>query len=288
MASKPTTSSSSAAITIFRPGTLVEISNDVEGYYGSWFTGKIVCCLHHHKFVVEYDKIMVDEEGTMGVQETVNLSQLRPIPPKEIIQDLQVGDEVDAYDRDGWWEGRISGNFENGMWAVYFKDWSEQLAYPEDELRRHHNWVNGSWIPPFPQQDDDSKIKETERVNAAETVTGDKDEFKFEPGTLVEVCSKEDGFQGAWFCATLIEPKAGLKFVVEYESFVDDDDNYKLLREEINMHQIRPRPPKTDDGYQFQFLDEVDAYYNDGWWVGVVSNVTSCKYGVRDIYLIVN
>ncbi|CAL5208688.1 unnamed protein product [Lathyrus oleraceus] len=273
MASKPTTCSSSATSTIFRPGTLVEISNNVDGYYGSWFTGKILRRLRGHKFVVEYDKIMVDDEGTKGLQETVNRSQLRPIPPEEIIQDFQVGDEVDAYHNDGWWKGRISESFGGGMWAVYFKDWSEQQAYSDEQLRRHHKWVNGSWIPPFPQQDDDTEVKETAREKAPESVTGDKVDFKFKPGTLVEVCSEEDGFKGAWFCATLIEPKAGWKFEVEYDSFVDDEDDYKLLREEISIFHIRPVPPKTDDIDEFKVLDEVDAYYRDGWWVGVVSKV---------------
>ncbi|CAK8572544.1 unnamed protein product [Lathyrus sativus] len=129
MASKPTSQSSSAASTIFKPGILAEISIDKDGFRGSWFTGKLVSCLPSDKFVVEYEKIMADEEGTKGLQETVKRSQFRLIPPKEIIQDFQVGDEVDAYENKGWWEGRISDSFGNGMWAVYFKDWSEQLAY---------------------------------------------------------------------------------------------------------------------------------------------------------------
>ena len=103
MAFKPIACSSSAASTIFIPGTLVEISNNVDRYYGSWFTGKIVGFLAGDKFVVEYDKIMVDDEGTKGLQETATLFQLRPIPPKEIIQDFQHGDEVEAYHNEGWW-----------------------------------------------------------------------------------------------------------------------------------------------------------------------------------------
>ena len=107
MTSKPTTCSSSAASTIFIPGTLVEISNNVDRYYGSWFTGKIVGCLAGDKFVVEYDKIIEDDEGAKDLQETAKLFQLRPIPPKEIIQDFQHGDEVEAYHNEGWWEGCI-------------------------------------------------------------------------------------------------------------------------------------------------------------------------------------
>ncbi|KAI5398691.1 hypothetical protein KIW84_064171 [Lathyrus oleraceus] len=136
-----------------------------DGYYGSWFTGMIFHCLRGDKFVVEYDKIMEDEEGTKALQETTKLSQLRPIPHNEITKDFQV---------------------------VYFKDWSEQQAYSDEELRRHHKWVNGSWITPFPQK----------------------------------VCNDEDGF------------KAGWKFVVQYEKLLNHDD-YKHLKEEIILFQIR-------------------------------------------------
>lgn len=86
------------------------------------------------------------------------------------------------------------------------------------------------------------------------------------------MCTNEDGLKGVWFYATLVEPKPGFKFVVEYESLIDDDYS-KLSREEINIFQIRPRPPKTDDVDQFKFLDEVDVYYNDDWWAGIVSKV---------------
>ncbi|KAL5068848.1 hypothetical protein RYX36_019735 [Vicia faba] len=222
---------------------------------------------------------MADEDGTKRLKESLRLRQLRPIPPKEITRDFKFGDEVDAYHNDGWWEGHVTGILEDGRKTVYFRVSREQLAFPDEELRLHREWVDGGWIPPFPQQDD-SGIKKTVKVKAAETVTGEKTaetvtgektDFKFKEGDLVEVCSDEDGFKGAWFSATLVEPKAGLKFVVEYESLLDDDS--KLLREEVSILQIRPRPPKTHEVDQFKFLDEVDTYYNDGWWVGVVSKV---------------
>ncbi|KAI5398704.1 protein AGENET DOMAIN (AGD)-CONTAINING P1 [Lathyrus oleraceus] len=268
MATKPTTSSSSAASTFFKPGSLVEISIYENGFRGSWFTGKIVRC-QGDEFVVEYEKIMADEEGTKALQETVKEFQLRPVPPKEISRDFQPGDEVEAYHNDGWWEGSICGSLEDGKSYVYFGNTTQE--YPDEQLRRHHKWIGGSWIPPFPQQDE-NEVKKTVRVKASEILSGDNVELMLKPGTLVEVCSDEDGLKGVWFSATLVEPKAGWRFVVEYDSLLDD--NYSdLLREEISLLQIRPRPPKTDDVDQFKFLDEVDAYYRDGWWVGVVSKV---------------
>ncbi|KAI5398679.1 protein AGENET DOMAIN (AGD)-CONTAINING P1 [Lathyrus oleraceus] len=270
MASSSKTRSSSPASSIFKPGTLVEISSDDDGFRGSWFTGKIVRRLVGDKFMVEYDNLMADEDDTKRLKEPIRLRQLRPIPPKEITRDFKFGDEVDAYHNDGWWEGHVTGILEDGRKTVYFRVSREQLEFPNEELRLHREWVNGGWIPPFSQQDD-SEIKKKVCVKAAETVTLASDDFKFKEGDLVEVCSDEDGFKGAWFSATLIEAKAGWKFVVEYESLLDDDS--KLLREEVSILQIRPRPPKTDDVDQFKFLDEVDTYYNDGWWVGIVSKV---------------
>ncbi|KAI5398686.1 hypothetical protein KIW84_064166 [Lathyrus oleraceus] len=123
---------------------------------------------------------MVDGEGTKGLQESSKLSQLRPIPPRKIIQDFPLADEVDANHNDGWWDGRISGSLGDNIRVVHFKGSWEQLVYSQEELRRHHKW------------DYDSEIKELERVTAAETVSGNKGDFQFKPGTLVEGTSGLD------------------------------------------------------------------------------------------------
>ncbi|KAI5398701.1 hypothetical protein KIW84_064179 [Lathyrus oleraceus] len=305
---------------------------------------------------------MANEKGTKGLQETAKISQLHPIPPKEIIQDFQHDDEVEAYHNDEWWEGCISGSLEDGRRIIYLRNTSE--VYPDKELRRdvigkplkscdfdevsnnvkvkdivdisvevkevadmsdtvevedgvdsqrpqrirarlgrlqdyevtgdnevtldgelvnfallidvelinYSEALNKDIYATQPLRFDESEMKKMVRVKASEIMSGDNVEFMLKPGTLVEVCSDEDGLKGVWFSATLVEPKAGWRFVVEYDSLLDD--NYSdLLREEISLLQIRPRPPKTDDVDQFKFLDEVDAYYRDGWWVGVVSKV---------------
>ncbi|KAI5398690.1 hypothetical protein KIW84_064170 [Lathyrus oleraceus] len=109
---------------------------------------------------------MVDEEGTKGLQESDKLSQLRPTPPRRSYR---------------------TSHLVMKLTFITMKD-----VYSQEELRRHHKWVDGSSIPPFSQQDYDSEIKESERVTAAETVSGDKGDFKFKPGTLVEGTSGMD------------------------------------------------------------------------------------------------
>lgn len=95
---------------------------------------------------------------------------------------------------------------------------------------------------------------------------------KFGKGMLVEVSSDEDGFQGAWFAATIIKQLKDDKFLIEYKSLRNDDDT-EFLREEADIRHIRPYPPDTLVVERFNLHEEVDALYNDGWWVGVITKV---------------
>ena len=113
------------------------------------------------------------------------------------------------------------------------------------------------------------KVLLTSHVKSGEAVK--KEEEDFTAGKLVEVSSDEDGFQGAWFSATVVDVVEKDKFLVEYQTLLDDDS--KLLREEVDILHIRPHPLETCAVGEFSFLQEVDAMYNDGWWVGVISKV---------------
>lgn len=100
--------------------------------------------------------------------------------------------------------------------------------------------------------------------------------MKFQKGMLVEVSSDEDGFKGAWFAATIIR-LVGTSFCVEYHNLRADDET-ALLQETVDPIHIRPVPPETCCGPDpLRLLEEVDAYYNDGWWAGVVSKVVGKK-----------
>lgn len=94
----------------------------------------------------------------------------------------------------------------------------------------------------------------------------------FIKGTIVEVSSDEDGFRGAWFAASIVEAVQKDKFLVQYQNLRTDDD-LCFLREEIDTLHIRPYPPETVVVNRFNLFEEVDASYNDGWWVGVISKV---------------
>ncbi|KAF9605547.1 hypothetical protein IFM89_017566, partial [Coptis chinensis] len=56
----------------------------------------------------------------------------------------------------------------------------------------------------------------------------------------------------------------------QYHTLTVDEKGTKPLKEFVLMVNLRPLPPREKD-YNFKMNDEVDAYYNDGWWEGFVT-----------------
>ncbi|KAK7269709.1 hypothetical protein RIF29_22443 [Crotalaria pallida] len=252
---------------LFKPGSAVEISPDDEGFRGSLFTGKVIRHLDNKRVLVEYDYLVEEDESDSKqkqLREVLYLHQLRPPLPIEISREFKFGDEVDAFHHDGWWEGHITKECGNGRFAVYFRVSGEQIEFNKEELRLHREWFDDNyWVPPFQQK------QEPQQEVVADTMT---EGGRFSVGTPVEVSSDEEGFQGAWFSATVVRVIGQGKFLIEYQSLLVDDES-QLLREEVDTQHIRPQPPQIDTIGQFNHLEEVDVLHNDGWWVGMVSKV---------------
>ncbi|MBA0827135.1 hypothetical protein Goarm_011933 [Gossypium armourianum] len=106
-----------------QPGSPVEISNSEAGFR--------------------------DEAGEKALRETFHAFDIGPPAPRETTRKFKFGEEVDAFHNDGWWEGEITKELENGNFHVYFKRSKEQLEFREDKLRLHRERLNGSWLPPL-------------------------------------------------------------------------------------------------------------------------------------------
>ncbi|KAG8379545.1 hypothetical protein BUALT_Bualt07G0100100 [Buddleja alternifolia] len=105
----------------------------------------------------------------------------------------------------------------------------------------------------------------------------------FNAGDSVEVCSKEEGFLGSYYEATVVAKiTRNNQYVVQYKTLVEDDLS-EPLREVVSSDEVRPPPPPPEwPPFRFFSGDRVDAFDNDGWWVGTVSgvNVDEGKYYV--------
>ncbi|KAM3222278.1 protein AGENET DOMAIN (AGD)-CONTAINING P1-like [Capsicum annuum] len=98
-------------------------------------------------------------------------------------------------------------------------------------------------------------------------------------GDHVEVVSKEDGFLGSYFEAILIwYLYLNKQYIVQYKTLVEDDLSGPL-EEVVNLPELRPVPPEIRVN-EFNLCDQVDAFDNDGWWIGMVTAKIGRKYAV--------
>ncbi|KAJ6359615.1 hypothetical protein OIU77_003761 [Salix suchowensis] len=94
----------------------------------------------------------------------------------------------------------------------------------------------------------------------------------FKPGSKVEIMSDESGFRGSFYLGTVVKATRTPKFTVQYEKLFEDEEGTKPLQETVNEFQIRPIAPR-EKKREFKFSEEVDAFHNDGWWEGVITEV---------------
>ncbi|CAN1219407.1 Protein AGENET DOMAIN (AGD)-CONTAINING P1 [Linum perenne] len=301
-------SSSFPSTTKFKPGDRVEISSPNPDFRGSWYSGIVVSRKKPNPkhYVVQYDKLFEDEFERNPLRKTLDCRHLRPAPPfhKEKIT-FKLGDVVDAYRKDGWWEGSITAERPGGMFAVFFSSSKDLNVFGEKDLRLHVDWIDGKWKLPFEQRSTEeteirpSKVRKrekSERVKLNNASGGSlehsknsdyptrKDtphvvkEMEFTQGMEVEVTSDEEGFRGTWYAAKVIEASGKDEYLVQYKTLMNDDET-EFLREDIRTEYIRPCPPQVVIVDGFKLRDEVDAYYNEGWWVGMVVRIlVDCKY----------
>ncbi|CAN6838785.1 unnamed protein product [Brassica oleracea] len=97
--------------------------------------------------------------------------------------------------------------------------------------------------------------------------------FSIAKDSEVEVSIQEDGFKGSWFRAILEQNPTrvkGKKLRVCYKTMFNED-GVNPLKETIERCFIRPVPPEClNEGVLFKEGSVVDAYFNNGWWTGVV------------------
>ncbi|KAL1834480.1 hypothetical protein ACET3Z_004131 [Daucus carota] len=97
-------------------------------------------------------------------------------------------------------------------------------------------------------------------------------------GDKVEVASKEDGYLGSYFEATVVAELAQTDYIVQYKNLVKNDFSGPLL-ETVPREELRPVPYSIPQK-GFRVGDMVDAYANEGWWVGMICGKTQDKYVV--------
>ncbi|KAF3660193.1 hypothetical protein T459_20333 [Capsicum annuum] len=85
---------------------------------------------------------------------------------------------------------------------------------------------------------------------------------------------KEDGFLGSYFKA--IPMSLGYQKKIHCSILVKDDFSGPL-EEVVTLPELRPVLPEIEVN-EFNLCDRVDAFDNDGWWVGMVTAKIGRRY----------
>lgn len=128
----------------FQRGDRVEISSNEEGFEGSYYTANIIARLSKKEYIIQY-RTLLKEDGFGPLREVVSADQIQPLPPQIPVTGFSLGDAVDAYEKDGWWVGKISGKI-GSNYFVHFENSKEEIVFPLGFLRVHQNWINGAWV----------------------------------------------------------------------------------------------------------------------------------------------
>ncbi|XP_031099549.1 DUF724 domain-containing protein 6 isoform X3 [Ipomoea triloba] len=253
-------------------GSQVEVCTDEEGFTGAWFEAVILdpnplppssspssstrsgSKKKNAKVYVEYVNLLSDEDGHKPLRELVDPDFIRPRPPSpspsQTAKGFELYDVVDAFYKDGWWTGVVTRLLDSFRYTVTFQNPPDELEFGLSDLRFHRQWLNGKWVRPRKQK-----------------TAG----LMFSVGKKVEVSFDRDDCQDAWFPSDIIEVSGNSSFLVEYRRLNDGNEN-ELTTVTVDALHIRPCPPLLKNK-NFNLLDKVDAYYDFGWWRGVVNKV---------------
>lgn len=101
----------------------------------------------------------------------------------------------------------------------------------------------------------------------------------FERGDRVEITNNEEGMAGSYFTANIIASLSNKDYIIQYKTLLKEDSSGPL-REVVSTDHIRPVPNEIVVS-KYSVLDTVDAYDNDGWWVGKIIENMGSKYLVH-------
>lgn len=99
---------------------------------------------------------------------------------------------------------------------------------------------------------------------------------RWEVGDLVEVAWAERGFNGAWHGAQVIQKGSDTTVLVRFDDYVNETDGSALV-EEVNNRRLRIAPPAAPPGWTPYLHQQVECYWNDSWWEGVVLDFHAFK-----------
>ncbi|CAL4956264.1 unnamed protein product [Urochloa decumbens] len=232
-------------------GEEVEVLLNEDGFRGARFAATVAA---RRPGSGDYEVVfstLVSRRGGPLLRQDVAAADVRPVPPPPPPgRGIEMFDLVEAYHKDGWWPGVVSGFLRKwrgqARYAVSLPRFREVLELRASLVRPRREFVCGRWI------------------DAQDVLRGIP---LYAEGSSVEVlCEKKKGT--AWMPATIIKMVGGVNYVVRY-------GNRKDSIEVLHSCFIRPQPifDKTKFEYELEPSKEVEVYHDGIWSRGVIKDV---------------
>ncbi|KAG0622241.1 hypothetical protein M758_3G083300 [Ceratodon purpureus] len=153
-------------------GSAVEVMTDEVGLRGGWFSGTVLKMNPNEAFVELHD--LLTDDGKSNVREWFPLVEgfnpdrprrhIRPIHPFSIFteagsrkrrrvalgsQTWHIGDHVDAFFQDAWWEGIVAelNDLYPSKATIYFPEENDTQVVKTWDLRPSFQWKDNKWTP---------------------------------------------------------------------------------------------------------------------------------------------
>ncbi|CAH9064513.1 unnamed protein product [Cuscuta epithymum] len=160
----------SCASSPFKVGVNIEFLCQDSGMRGCWFKCRVIQ-EKQQRLKVQYLDID-DACGTGKLEEWIHASRvaapdklsmrcpgrltIRPWPLRgSLKRSFKVGEAVDAWWCDGWWEGVIAGFDVSSRhhFQVYFPGDNRLMTFPRKNLRISRDWIDNKWVDIKPKHD---------------------------------------------------------------------------------------------------------------------------------------
>ncbi|VFQ82391.1 unnamed protein product [Cuscuta campestris] len=154
----------------FKVGVYIEFLCQDSGMRGCWFKCMVI---QAKRQLLKLQYLDVDDvDGTGKLEEWIPATRaaapdklsmrcagrltIRPWPLKEPSKcSFNVGDAVDAWWCNGWWEGVVAGIDlpRSHHFLVYFPGDNRSLIFPRRNLRISRDWIDSKWVDIKPKRD---------------------------------------------------------------------------------------------------------------------------------------
>ncbi|MBA0842884.1 hypothetical protein Goarm_000122 [Gossypium armourianum] len=201
------------------------------------------------RYVVQFTDLYQDKNSGTKLSKEYNSVDILPLPPPQPPRKFKVGDIVEAYFDDGWYEGKIDQVLDDDKYI--FRMSSMFLLFGVKQLRLRRTWLNGNWVPPLDEselaveEEDSTEKKIQQRLTTQKKAKQGlvtywrspirKQKKKKKKKSLVrEHVSRVtningDGFNQAWFAATIVKPVGNNRYLILTK--LENRRGYSFLRE---------------------------------------------------------